>query len=230
MLIQNLDLRASQACMLIVLLREAGIDPAWLVVYGSDPRAKYEAAAFIGIPVSVWKTVLYAALMGGRIPSLAQAHTSKGTVAEAIREAVEPSEFDATYARFLDYTAGLRDALAEWHQWLVDEFAPETARLNNADGKRYVANAVGAKVALEDLGAKLWKFKAQLAAFLLQGREAALMHTLAASADEYGFRVLSLEHDGLVVAGEVPRAAVEAAARAANVPPELVILEPKAFG
>ncbi len=71
--------------------------------------------------------------------------------------------------------------------------------------------------------------KARLAAFLLQGREAALMHTLAASADEYGFRVLSHEHDGLVVAGDVPPEAVEAAASAARIPMDLVDLEEKPF-
>ena len=228
--VRNLDLRASQVSMLIVLLREAGIDPSWLVAYASDPRAKHKAAEAVGVPVSTWKTVLYAVLMGARVPSRAQALRSKGTVAQAIRDAVPPDEFGATYGRFFEHTAGLREALAKWHAWLVDEFAPESAWRNPADGKRYVQNAVGAKVALEDLGAKRWKLQARLAAFLLQGREAALMHTLAASADAYGFRVLSLEHDGLVVAGEVPPEAVEAAARAAAVPTELVALEEKPFG
>ena len=228
--VRNLDLRASQASMLIVLLREAGIDPAWLVAYISDPMAKHKAAEAVGVPVSAWKTMLYALLMGARVPSPAQAFKSKGEIAEAIRAAVPPGEFGATYGRFLGHTAGLREALAEWHAWLIDEFAAETAWKNPADGKRYVTNAVGAKVALEDLGAKTWKLKAQLAAFLLQGLEAALMHTLAASGDEYGFRVLSLEHDGLVVAGDVPPEAVEAAARAAGVPTELVALVEKAFG
>lgn len=228
--VRNLDLRASQASMLIALLREAGIDPAWLVAYISDSEAKRKAAEAVGIPVSTWKTVLYGLLMGARVPGRAQARRSRGTIAQAIRDAVPPAEFGSTYGRFLDYTAGLREALAEWHTWLVDEFAAETAWRNPADGRRYLTNAAGAKVALEDLGAKKWRLQAQLAAFLLQGLEAALMHGLAASAEEYGFRVLSLEHDGLVVAGDVPPEAVEAAARAAGVPVELVALVEKAFG
>ena len=229
--VQNLDLRASQARILIVLLREAGIDASWLIEYGENPRAKYEAAEHIGVPVSTWKTCLYAMLMGARVPSVAQARRSNGEVVEAIREAVGPGEFAATYRRFLDYTAGLRASLTEWHAWLVEVYVPENARLNNANQRRYITNEVGAKVAVEDLSEKgrPWKLKARLAAFLLQGREAALMHTLAASAGKYGFRVLSLEHDGLVVAGEVPPEAVEAAARAARIPMELVDLEEKPF-
>ena len=229
--IRNLDVRASQARILIVLLVEAGVDPGWLVAYGRNPRGKHEAAEYVGVPVDTWKTALYAMLMGARVPALRQALRSRGEVAGAVREAVPAGEFAATYGRLLAYTAGLRSALAEWHRWLVDVYVPEHARRNNADGRRYLTNEVGAKVAVEDLEepGRPWKLRARLAAFLLQGREAALVHTLAASAGEYGFRVLSHEHDGLVVAGDVPRAAVEAAARAARVPLDLVDLEPKPF-
>ena len=229
--VQNLDLAASQARILIVLLREAGVDPGWLVAYGENPRAKHDAAEHVGVSVAAWKTALYAMLMGGRVPSVRQARWSRGEVVEAIREAVPPEEFAATYRRFLGYTAELRATLAEWHRWLVEVYVPENARLNNADGKSYLTNEVGAKVAVEDLRepGKLWKLKARLAAFLLQGREAALIHTLAASSSEYGFRVLSHEHDGLVVAGDVPPEAVEAAARAARIPMELVDLVAKPF-
>lgn len=229
--VRNLDLRSSQARILVVLLREAGVDPSWLVAYGANPRAKYDAAESIGIPVGIWKSCLYAVLMGARTPALARAGRSKGEAVEAIRGAVGPDEFAATYARFLRYTTGLRAGLAEWHAWLVDVWVPENARLNNVDRKRYVTNEVGTKVAVEDLAepGRPWKLKSRLAAFLLQGREAALMHRLAASAEEYGFRVLSLEHDGLVVAGDVPPEAVEAAARAARIPMDLVSLEEKPF-
>ena len=229
--VRNKDLRASQPRLLVVLLREAGLDPSWLVAYGERPAAKHEAAAFVGIPVDAWKTALNAMLMGGRVPSVEQATRSESEIVVAVREAVSPDAFGATYRRFLDYTAPLRAVLARWHRWLVTVYVPGNARLNNADGKRYLTNEAGAKVAVEDLmeEGKPWKLKARLAAFLLQGREAALMHALAASAAEYGFRVLSHEHDGLVVAGEVPEAAVEAAARIARVPMDLVDLVDKPF-
>ena len=229
--IGNLDLRASQASLLVVLLEEAGVDPAWLRAYVSDPDAKRAAAAYVGVPVATWKECLYALLMGALVATLRQVRWSRGRVAQAIRGAAPPGEFAATYARFLDYTEGLRAVLARWHRWLVGVYVPENARPNNADGKRYVTNECGAKVAVEDLaeGGKPWRLKARLAASLLQGREAALVHTLAASSREHGFRVLSHEHDGLVVAGRVPAEAVEAAAAAARVPLDLVALEAKPF-
>lgn len=229
--VENKDLRASQARILIVLLREAGIDPAWLVAYGDSPNAKHDAAAFVGVPVDVWKTALYGMLMGARVPSRRQARRSAGEVVQAIRNAVAPEAFGATYSRFLDYTEGLRKALAEWHHWLAMVYVSENAVLNNVDGQRYLTNEVGAKVTVEDLaeGGRPWQLRARLAAFLLQGREAALIHTLAASARHYGFEVLSHEHDGLVVLGEIPAEAVEAAARAARLPMELVDLDTKPF-
>ena len=71
--------------------------------------------------------------------------------------------------------------------------------------------------------------KARLAAFLLQGREAAFTHALTASSDKYGFRVISHEHDGVVVIGTVPEAAVDEAADAARLPDDLVDFVAKPF-
>lgn len=229
--VQNKDLRASQARILIVLLREASFDPSWLEAYGANPAAKHDAAAFVGVPVQAWKTAFYAMLMGARVPSIRQAQRSSGEVVQALREAVPPAVFGSVYRRFLDYTAPLRGVLAEWHRWLVDVYVPANAVRNNADGKRYLTNEVGAKVSVEELAedSPPWQLRARLAAFLLQGREAALIHTLAASSRQYGFEVFSHEHDGLVVLGEVPDEAVEAAARAARLPLDLVDLDTKPF-
>jgi hypothetical protein len=108
---------------------------------------------------------------------------------------------------------------------------PTSVVRNNADGRRYLTNEVGAKVSVEELAedAPPWQLRARLAAFLLQGREAALIHTLAAASRRHGFEVFSHEHDGLVVLGEVPGEAVEAAAHAARLPLELVDLDTKPF-
>lgn len=228
--LRNYDLRASQARILIQFLCEAGIDAGWIERYGADPEAKHVAAAYVRVPVEVWKEALYTLLMGARTPSVRQAARSKGAVVEAIRRGAEPGTFEQTYTRFLDYTADLRVSLSAWHEWLATDFVEGTATRNNVIGKRFVANEVGAKVAVEDLGAgRAWRLKARLAAFLLQGREAAFTHSLAASSLEYGFSVLSNEHDGLVVQGEIPPAAVEAAAAAARMPMELVDLVEKPF-
>ncbi len=84
-------------------------------------------------------------------------------------------------------------------------------------------------MALADLGRSRSRRRARLAAFVLQGREAAFVHALAASAKEFGFVVLSHEHDGLAVQGEIPDAAIARAATAAGLPPERLVLEEKPF-
>jgi hypothetical protein len=48
----------------------------------------------------------------------------------------------------------------------------------------------------------------RLAAFLLQGSEAAFIFALTALAGQFGYVVLANEHDGLVTVGEIPAQAV----------------------
>ncbi len=252
---RNYDLRASQAMILLVLLKEAGIDGSWLERYAVEGKDK--AAAYVGLPVDTWKKVLYAVLMAAGVPSEAQARllpmsrqvgvrtasrgrgprarkvysfsVSRGTVTETILNAVGPDEFVATHKRFLDYTAGLRVALRTWYTWLERELVQAQGQVNNVDGLTYITNAVGAKVAVEDLGRSRTQRRGRLVAFVLQGREAAFIHALAASSKDFGFVVLSHEHDGLAVQGEIPPDAVAQAAAVANLPLGGLILEEKSF-
>ena len=224
---RNYDLKASQAQILIVLLGEAGIDASWLEEYAVAGKAA--AAAYVGVPVDVWKNLLYATLMGARIPSVGQLPHSDGAIAKAIREGVRLADAHATYGRFLAYTEGLRTALQTWHEWLGTEFVATCGRRNNIDGQIYLTNEVGAKVAVSALSAKPYRRRAQLAACLLQGREAAFVHALAASSAEFGFVVQSHEHDGLAVRGEIPALAVERAAVVARLPLSRVSLVEKPF-
>lgn len=251
----NYDLRASQAMILLVLLAEAGIDGSWLERYAVEGKAS--AAAHVGLPVDTWKKALYAVLMGASVPSEDQARLlplsrevgvmtasqgrarrarklysfafSRGTVTESILGAVGPDEFVATYKRFLDYTAGLRIALKEWYGWLEREFVRARGRVSNLDGLTYITNAVGSKVAVEDLGRSRTQRRGRLVAFVLQGREAAFVHALAASSKDFGFVVLSHEHDGLAVQGEIRAEAVARAAAEADLPLGRLILEEKSF-
>ena len=103
-------------------------------------------------------------------------------------------------------------------------FVPETGRRVAANDRTYVKNATGASIAVEDLApdGQGWRVKSRLAAFMLQGREARFTHELAATAGEFGYRVLSPEHDGLVVQGVIPQEAVVGAAESARLPPDLV--------
>lgn len=227
----NLDLKSSQARILIAEMEEAGIEATWLRRYGNHPEGKHEAARYVGISVNAWKAGLYATLMGARVTSPRQVAYSEGAIKKTILRDVGPKVFDTAYERFLRLTADLHAEIARWHAYLVTDHVEQHGRRNNVDGKTYLRNQVGAAVALENLSeaGEPHVLKARLAAFYLQGREAAFTHTLAGSSREYGFRVVSHEHDGLVVIGNVPLEAVEAAAAAARLPLALVDLEPKPF-
>jgi hypothetical protein len=48
---------------------------------------------------------------------------------------------------------------------------------------------------------------------VLQGREAAFIHHLTALGPDYGFIAMANEHDGIVVQGTIPQAAIDAAAK-----------------
>jgi hypothetical protein len=52
------------------------------------------------------------------------------------------------------------------------------------------------------------QLKRQLAAFVLQGREAAFILRLTALGPKYGFTPMGNEHDGLIVLGTIPLKAV----------------------
>ena len=144
---------------------------------------------------------------------------------------VGAERFTGVYDKFYTLIEPLKTELKEWHDYLVTDHVAVHGRRNNVDGKTYVRNAVGMTRAVDDLLASksTYKAKASLAAFLLQGREAAFTHTLASSSAGFGFRVWSHEHDGLVVQGEISSEAIAHAADAARIPAAFVDFQLKPF-
>jgi hypothetical protein len=142
--------------------------------------------------------------------------------------AVGPDLFAPTYERFYAHTAALRADLDPWLDHLVRVWAPANSVVSNLGGARrtYVCNAAGARVALEDLSpsGRPHELRSKLAAYVLQGWEAAVVHRIAAGHATHGFVVMSHEHDGMITLGEIPDAAVAAAATGAGVPREAVVL------
>lgn len=233
--LRNYDLKSSQARIMITLMEEAGVDPAWLIRYTETPQSKRVAAAAVGVDVDTWKRVLYAMLMGARVFEPSQfgyAHKSK--IVKALRgtarEAADGHDPKRLYDNLYGYTRGLTRALETWHDHLVGPYLEAHGRRNNVDGRLYVPNRVGAVLAVEGPGIemKTHKRKAKLAAHLLQGREAAFTHTVAVEAVGAGIPVLSHEHDGLVTIGEVPDTIVAEAAKRAGLPQSRVgfVLKP----
>ena len=231
----NLDLTASQARALVVEMREAGHPSAWLEAYVADPHAKLAAARAVGVPVNGWKEAFYALLMGARVPAPGQLARSDGDLVAALGKAspgrsgggVDP----ALYRRFYDYTEELRGDLAAWRAWLFEVLIPREAHYVGANDAWYLANRAGARTAFpgRTLPERTPERVSALSAFLLQGREAALVHTVASLGATHDYEALSHEHDGLVVVGTVPDAAVAAGAEAAGMPLDLVELREKPF-
>ena len=227
----NYDLSSSQPRLAAFDMRAAGLVSEWLEAYLVRPEAKAESASEIGVPVKVWKKTISGMVMGAWIPAPDRAAESGGAVAKAIMEAVGPDLFAPTYERFYAHTAALRADLAPWLDHLVRVWAPANSKVSNLGGARktYVCNAAGARVALEDLSpsGRDHELKSKLAAFVLQGWEAAVIHRIAAGHAAHGFTVMSPEHDGLLVMGAIPDELVAAAAAAAGVPQEAVVLDLK---
>lgn len=228
--VKNLDMEASQARLLSVAMEQAGITSAWVPRYLANPKAKVEAAALIGIPVDSWKTVLYAVLMGAHVPLPSQIRFCHGTVVETIRDEVGEDALAETYKRFFDYLKPLLDEIRRWHDHLEGPWVEANGVLSNVNGMRYIKNAVGATVTVEELTVegKPHKLRSRLASFVLTGLEASFAHRLVHSYAQVG-EVLSPEHDGMIVLGEIEDAMVEQAIRDAGLPIDSVVLVEKPF-
>ena len=74
---RNYDLRSSQLMVLLVFLREAGVDGSWLDGYVGDPDAKRSGAEYVGVPVDAFKQAVIAVVMGARVPTAGQARRSR---------------------------------------------------------------------------------------------------------------------------------------------------------
>ncbi len=224
--LKNYDLRSSQAIGLIKQFKLARLDTTWLEDYKDNKQAKHDYAAEIGISVDTWKQCLCAVLMGGHVPKKIN---SKGKIMEYL---MEEAGGDLTLAveylsKFSNVIAPLENEIKLWHDWLLDTYVESVGTYGA--GKLYLSNATNSKLCVDDLpeGKDIWQRKAKVAAFVLQGQEAAFIHNLTILSIEYGYKVLQNEHDGLITVGPIPQEAVDKAAVAAGM--EYARLEDKPF-
>lgn len=209
----NYDLKSSQPFGLIQQFEEAiasgakGIDTGWLVHYTSEATAKNLYAETAGIPVDTWKRVLCGVIMGASLPE--NILCSNGAVRGALEE-VPGLNIKAAYERIYDLIQPLKVSIDAWHEYLRTTFIKRNAKTCRRG--RYVENAAGMRFFVDEIN-EPWELGARLAAFVLQGQEAAFVHTLTTLAPEHGFDVIGNEHDGVVTIGAVPEEAVEEAAR-----------------
>ncbi|MEA5625298.1 hypothetical protein [Nostoc sp. UHCC 0251] len=244
--LRNYDLKASQVSGLIQQFDLAKLNTDWLENYKENPNAKKDYAAQIGISVDCWKKCL-CALMFGAYVSSANDHTKgklkdlEGTVEgepkkkpNAIIDSLfEEAEGDIALAleyiiKFNEAVAPLKVEIDKWHNWLLNTWVIKVGYLAK-DGKRYVKNTTGKNLCITDLEKNypLWKVKAMVSAFVLQGQESCFIHNLTLASIEYNFQVISNEHDGVVTLGVIPQAAIDKAATMSGL--EGAILEEKAL-
>ncbi len=236
--LRNYDLRSSQAIGLIQQFEIAGLDTKWLEDYKNNKQAKYDYAAEIGISVDTWKRCLCALLMGGYLPknssstSDANSRRLKESSADIMRYLMEEAQGDLTksieyLSKFSMAVKPLKVELDKWHEWLLSTYAKKIG--NYAAGKLYLTNPTGSRLCIDDLpkGKDIWQRKAKVAAFVLQGQEAAFIHQLTILSLQYDYKVLQNEHDGLITVGAVPQEAVDKAAVAAGM--KYAVLDEKSF-
>lgn len=237
----NYDLKSSQAYILRAFLSDAGIDTSWLDTYLAADKQVYADRA--GLSVDTWKRVFYALVMGAHLPN-SLSH-SDGDVKWAFydefgvstkNETLGP-ESSPVFASAADALKDTREVLQpfsarvkEWHRYLEEEWVPQNAEPNRTG--RLVRNALQMKFhwtrAIGDERENVREAKRKLAAFLLQGQEAAFIHRLTTILPDYDVVPISNEHDGIVTLGMVPTEAIERAREAEDMP--YAKLEIKDFG
>lgn len=213
----NYDLKSSQMNIFITLLEEAGIDTTCLVQLRDDPDLMTKLAEEVGLPRDKFKATFYSILMGANL-SLNEERVKKGdvgknsilkTVREAFPNLVEGSE---AYSRLLKVLMPIKEAVDEWHNWLLDVYVP--ANRYRARGRYYLKNSTGVSLDLT----KLYKerphaVKSVIAAFLLQGKEATFIHHLTILGGVFGYVVVTNQHDGIGTINPIPDEAVQEAIR-----------------
>ena len=214
--LHNFDLEASQINGLIQLLEMAGLDSTWLITYRDTANNKAVYSQRAGMSVDCWKKSLLAICMGGTVPKrLKNLDLRENSVIGFVRDECDGdvAQMVLTLQNFLKVIAPLAEVLSKWHDWLIDSFVPSTKKAGR--GGWYVENRMARKLNVTALfqNYPIWQIKSKLAAFLLQGQEAAFIKTLTILGAKYGFRPIADEHDGLIVIGNIPDEAVEEAAR-----------------
>ena len=219
--VRNYDFEASQPWHLVQEFEDHDVDATWLLAYlGGDKRDAAEKA--LGsrdvVQVDLWKRCVMGLVMGAalkrwideKLPRRpGQTVGSMPAITEHILYVYpNPDEaqraLDGIYAALLP----LKDDLALWYRRMASEVKSGRYRVGGRGGN-FVTNSCG--VTLNTMLLSGWELTSALSAFFLQGREAALVHHLTCLGEAYGYEPLSNQHDGLIVRGEIPDAAVEEA-------------------
>jgi hypothetical protein len=234
----NYDLKSSQLNGLIEVHELAGVDASlWLDLMSN--RDNY-AIEIVG-DRDLFKTLLFSILFGGKTNNSDRAPSSASATLRAIRNYVYKHEKDPELQklkikrlnfRFNNFIQPYEKSLDEFRNYLDTDYFEKYKKHHSGTGY-YIENACGmkfyrdehTKAHLRPHNATATRRK-ELAAHILQGREAAYIHHLTVLGDDYDYRVIANEHDGVIVLNEIPKEAQDRAKELSGFHRALLIKKP----
>lgn len=211
----NYDIRRSHLTGLVLLAESEGLPvPATrALINGPTDLGKIEKSC--GLREGTLKTVVYAVLNGARFPFSFDICPQGGKYKHSVRDAIRDNAlrdqddghelipFRERYVRTRESLDAFLSEVKAWHEALMDFVY---AHATDGRGGQYIRNAVGMNrlvgpIKRYNLSKKV--VARRVAPHLLQGLEAAFIHALTIRLHAQGIQVISNEHDGLVVLGEV---------------------------
>lgn len=212
--VHNYDLKASQAVMLAVELERARIPHPWLDKYLLEPEFREALPGNVGISRDTWKQCFYALLMGAT--TRPYRFQDNQLIANSVFSYLGQNK--QLIDKFKIVTQPLRTYLKQWYQWIEDIYIRE-----NKSKKGFISNQTGMTIKIKDNDIK------QVAAFLLQGREAAFIFELQLVSHDFNFKVMSNQYDGLVTLGTIPKEAIAHAQKLSHLNHPALELVEKSF-
>jgi hypothetical protein len=203
LLVNNYDMRSCHPSIIAQICREEGIVLEHTEAYVQNPRAKYNRAATAGIPVDVWKACFIAIYYGAQIGKHHESQIYRN-IWEFLEE--EQVEYDAEdigiyYDRFVNAAWHYIAEAQRWFKLLKDKLIHRYSVVHK--GETWLKNACGSLQPLAE-----FNNTREIAMFVCQGYESAFINHLVLLGKEYGYTPRALEHDGLLVEGDIPQAAI----------------------
>lgn len=256
--VKNYDLKSSQVWGAIQWFEEAQLDTTWLTTYLKEDKQVYADRVEVdkdcwkgilcsilmgGFPPHIGEKTEFEDLLDSK---MIRKHVCKyvGVKIEwdSIRQERQVIITDKQEKQVFQIVRNIWEVcgdlikeMKKWHTWLVEVHIKRPGVIAYGNKQQYCMNSCGVTFPVHEYKNSKgeWinknELKRKLAAFFLQGTEAAFIHHLTWVSDHYGYRVYSNQHDGVVlwIEGEVPDEAIEHARRESGL--RYAFLEEKDF-
>lgn len=206
--VYNYDLRSCHIAIIAQLCREEGHPLLLLEEYVSNKDSKKEYAMKAQIDIRIWKSCLISLFYGAVLGKNKKCSLYRNIWEEYEKggETYTEDDIKVTYERFIKTSTPFVKARKVWLDILQHKIVP---RLQY--NPYFIMNQVGCTMMIPEK----WREVElrELSAFVCQGYESAFIDYIATLSEEYGWTNRSLEHDGLITSGQIPK---EAIAKARN--------------